>query len=75
MLTLRYSKRYRNETATQHVMWALPQRYEKATATLWKHDFYRNATATVTVIVTVTVAITVMLRLFSYYVAVAFAKF
>jgi len=31
-------------------MWALPQRYEKATATLWKHDRYRyrnrNATAT-----------------------------
>ncbi len=26
-------------------MWALPQRYEKATATLWKHDryLYRNA--------------------------------
>jgi len=22
-------------------MWALPQRYEKATATLWKHDRYR----------------------------------
>jgi len=29
-------------------MWALPQRYEKATATLWKHDRYRNATATAT---------------------------
>jgi len=27
-------------------MWALPQRYEKATATLWKHDRYRNATVT-----------------------------
>jgi hypothetical protein len=31
-------------------MWALPQRNEKATATLWKHDRYRyrnrNATAT-----------------------------
>ena len=24
-------------------MWALPQRYEKATAMLWKHDRYRNA--------------------------------
>jgi len=22
-------------------MWALPQCYEKATATLWKHDRYR----------------------------------
>jgi len=31
-------------------MWALPQRYEKATATLLKHDRYRyrNATFTVT---------------------------
>jgi len=36
-------------------MWALPQRYEKATTTLWKHDRYRyryryrnrNATATI----------------------------
>jgi len=29
-------------------MWVLPQRYEKAAATLWKHDRYRyrNATAT-----------------------------
>ncbi len=31
-------------------MWALPQRYEKATVTLWKHDRYRNANATATFI-------------------------
>jgi len=60
-------------------MWALPQRYGKATATLWKHDRYHNANATfikfknifLRKIKKFTVTVAVMLRLFPYNVTVA----
>ena len=65
-------------------MWALPQRCEKATATLWKHDRYRyryryNFIKFNNIFLrkikkfsgSVTVTVAVMLRLFPYNVAVA----